>query len=116
LPFDRRSLLFQQIELDVEQLAQAVKREFVRVGGREARVFIDRSIRPGEPWSDSLKSALDSSRVLLACLSPAYFQSEWCRREWMPFAARERAVGGRKLIFPVRLRPWDRACPTQLGA
>jgi hypothetical protein len=97
----------QDIELDVERLALTISHEFLRVGGREGRVFIDKSIRFGEDWPDTIQNALESSRVMLACASPAYFQSSWCRREWEFFDTRERTTGT-TLIFPVRLRPWDR--------
>jgi hypothetical protein len=104
-----------EIELDIERLAQAVKDEFVRVTGGDLRIFIDKSIHYGDSWPNALEDALASSKVLLACLSPAYFQSEWCRKEWMSFFAREGAAGGRTLIFPVRLRSWERILDPPAG-
>ena len=38
-----------------------------------------------------LKKGLRQSKVMLAVLSEAYFNSEWCRREWETFVEHETA-------------------------
>ncbi len=40
-------------------------------------------------WEQRIYEGLRSSRVLLACLSPNYFASEWCRREWQLYLEHE---------------------------
>ena len=44
--------------------------------------FDKKSILDMQHWQDALKKGLRQSKVMLAVLSEAYFQSEWCRREW----------------------------------
>src|SRR3954466_15961762 len=44
--------------------------------------FMDRHTAAGTPWSDRLSEALGTCRVFVALLSPSYFTSEWCGREW----------------------------------
>jgi len=52
-------------------------------GGRELTYFFDRNdIGSLDDWQHSLHDGLARSRLFLAFLSPAYFASEWCRREW----------------------------------
>jgi 8-oxo-dGTP pyrophosphatase MutT (NUDIX family) len=42
-------------------------------------------IRDGHDWERRIHRGLSQSKVMLAILSPNYFQSEWCRREWQTF-------------------------------
>lgn len=47
------------------------------------KVFFDKNvILDGQYWQDVLRKGLRQSKVMIAFLSAAYFQSEWCRREW----------------------------------
>ncbi len=52
-------------------------------GGREFTFFFDKTeIRHGHDWQHRIHHAVAESRVFLAFISPNYFASEWCRREW----------------------------------
>lgn len=52
-------------------------------GGRALTRFFDRSeIRGLDDWRHRIYSALAKSRLFVAFISPNYFASEWCRREW----------------------------------
>lgn len=52
-------------------------------GGRELVPFFDLDdIHSLDDWEQRLRGGLSKSRLFLAFLSPAYFASEWCRREW----------------------------------
>ena len=60
-------------------------------------IFFDKDdIRVAQDWELRIKSALRDSNLLLACLSPNYFASEWCRREWELYTQHEqdRALSG----------------------
>jgi MinD-like ATPase involved in chromosome partitioning or flagellar assembly len=71
---------------------------------REPSFFIDKHVvEVGEAWRERRGEALRRSRVLLAILTPSYFESDWCRTEWMTFAQREELVGVQPLIFAVVL-------------
>lgn len=52
-------------------------------GGREFRFFFDQNdIQSLDDWRHSIHEKLARSRLLVAFVSPSYFASEWCRREW----------------------------------
>lgn len=50
--------------------------------------MMDGSIAVGEDWSQWLSQQLSQCRVLVALLSPGYFASEMCGKEWAAFSAR----------------------------
>lgn len=50
--------------------------------------FMDREMRPGAEWPQSLAQALARCRVFVPLYSPRYFESETCGREWFAFARR----------------------------
>jgi FxsC-like protein len=50
--------------------------------------FMDRQIPVGTEWSDRLKIALSNCRIFVALFSPAYFESDYCGREWAAFQRR----------------------------
>ena len=52
-------------------------------GGRELTCFFDtHEIRGFDDWQHRLTDGLSKSRLFLAFISPEYFASEWCRKEW----------------------------------
>jgi tetratricopeptide (TPR) repeat protein len=52
-------------------------------GGRTLTPFFDKTdIRSLDDWQHRLHDGLAHSRLFLAFISPSYFASEWCRREW----------------------------------
>jgi tetratricopeptide (TPR) repeat protein len=51
--------------------------------GRELKPFFDQhAITTGADWQLYLAHGIAHSRLFLAFLSPNYFASEWCRKEW----------------------------------
>jgi hypothetical protein len=51
--------------------------------GADLTLFFDRhAIRSLDDWQHRIADGLAHSRLFLAFLSPRYFASEWCRREW----------------------------------
>ena len=51
------------------------------------KIFFDVwGIRDGDDWERRIYKGLKQSKVMLAVLSPAYFNSPWCRREFDEFA------------------------------
>lgn len=54
------------------------------------KIFFDLwKIRDGEDWERRIYRGLIKSKTMLAVLSPAYFASEWCRREYETFAQQQ---------------------------
>ncbi len=59
-------------------------------GGVAPRVFFDtQDIRDYDDWRHRILAALRHSKVLLVCLSPAYFNSKNCFWEWEHFLRRQ---------------------------
>lgn len=77
-------------------------------------MFIDESIEIGARWPDVLRRAIAHSRVLVAFLSVAYFESRWCRRELALMLEREKLAGVASdenrhgLIIPVWIMDGER--------
>jgi TIR domain-containing protein len=69
------------------------------------RVFLDdRKVRPGMEVETTVHEALRDSRVLLAVLSPQYFESGWCLTEFHTMLARQQTTGQR-VVYPLAV--WD---------
>ena len=52
-------------------------------GGRTLTYFFDKAdIHHFDDWQSRIHHSLSHSRLFLAFISPSYFASEWCRREW----------------------------------
>lgn len=67
----------------------------------DREMFLDtREIKPGQDWRNSIGSGLNQSCVLLALLSPKYFDSEMCWAEWLTFRRRA-AQCAQVLLVPV---------------
>lgn len=53
------------------------------LGGRAVKLFFDENdIHAGDAWEARLKRALAVSKCLVPILTPSYFTSDWCTREF----------------------------------
>jgi tetratricopeptide (TPR) repeat protein len=101
----------------VSALVEHIKADFARFPpSTPLKVFFDKeSILNMEYWRDVLKKGLRQSKVMLAILSKAYFQSEWCRREWEEYELVEqgRTYPGEALapIFIIAPADLDKVIP-----
>jgi hypothetical protein len=57
------------------------------------RVFLDKGMARGVHWPAELQKALRHSKIMIAVLSPPYFESPWCLAEWRSMRARENLLG-----------------------
>src|SRR4051812_49353415 len=84
--------------------------ELKRMTGLEAEEigFLDgQSIAAATEWPDEVRQALAECRSFVAMLSPAYFASSYCGREWAVFQGRIK-TRDMPLILPVLLTPVGR--------
>ncbi len=101
----------------VTAFVEALQAEHRRAALQPLAVFLDHEAIPAlADWEHRIVTGLRHSKVLLAVLSPAYFASEWCRREWEQFCAQEldRAGVGESLapIYAVSVPGFeDRGAP-----
>ena len=87
----------------ISALVEEIKVRQQRIDGQPMRIFFDREgIQGMDDWELRILTALRQSRVMIAVLSPAYFESDYCRKEWAWFVDREteRAMTG-EAIAPV---------------
>jgi L-asparaginase len=72
----------------------------------------------GENIGDSVRQAIESCSVMLAFFSPNYFNSEFCRQEFLAFQkskAEAESRGERKLLIPMELRKVDPGFKSRLS-
>lgn len=73
----------------------------------------DIEIKCGNEWEKTILKSLLKSRIMVPILSPSYFMSEWCRREFQVFHCRQIKQGFMSeqnpsgLIVPVRINDGD---------
>lgn len=74
----------------VSALVEAIRMEYRRMTSTPLRVFFDvKEIRSMDDWEHRIYAGLRSCKVMLAVLSPAYFESQYCRKEWERYIAHE---------------------------
>jgi FxsC-like protein len=86
--------------------ADLIKRIRTRRGA-DAEAFIDEtSLQLGDKWPDALEEALNTCRALVCIFSRAYFNSDYCGKEFRIFLDRmEGQPEPPPLILPVMLSP-----------
>ena len=74
----------------ITQLVERVETDFAAFAGRPLLPFFDASeIHGMDDWRHRILQGLRESRLLLACLSPAYLQSEYCEWEFNEYLKHE---------------------------
>ena len=67
----------------VTALVEAIKADYLRVTGTPLRVFFDtQEIRSMDAWEARILTGLGQSKMMVAILSPSYFGSACCLKEW----------------------------------
>jgi TIR domain len=100
----------------VSKLVSEMERQFQSQAGQPLRTFVDtKEIATAQLWDERIRGALEASTFMIAVLTPLYFTSEWCGREWDHFQEREvrwrreeRLPSSDTLIFPIRFLSLDR--------
>lgn len=67
--------------------------------GREPKIWRDDKLRGNDEFDEEIKSKLHKTTILLAVISPRYFNSEWCMKELKEFL--KAAGGNRSRIFKI---------------
>lgn len=94
----------------VTRLVDAIRTHHQSFSSRKLSVFFDiQKIENMHDWELRILTGLKQSKVLLAILSPAYFASPYCRKEWRVYLEHEitRAMFGQSIgaIYYVQV-PW----------
>src|ERR1039457_6195914 len=78
----------------ITQLVERIKTDFVPFAKRELVPFFDQEEIAGmQDWRQRILQALRESRLLLACLSPAYLKSKYCEWEFVEYPPRSSTRG-----------------------
>jgi tetratricopeptide (TPR) repeat protein len=96
----------------VTELVEGIGRDFIALAGRPLRTFFDRqAIESMDDWRHKILQGLRESRLLLACLSPSYLNSEYCKWEFVEYLKNEVGRGflgeGVAPIYFVSVPGWD---------
>lgn len=74
----------------VTEFRDAISEDFQKFAGRELTIFFDEHDIPSmADWEKRIAQGLRESRLFLAVLSPNYFASAYCRREWEEYVRYE---------------------------
>jgi TIR domain len=73
------------------------------------------AIPHGSKWLNEIDNALNNSSFLIAIVTPAFLQSEWCCQEVLRFGDREAKLGRDDLIFPLHYISVDDLEPHRTG-
>jgi tetratricopeptide (TPR) repeat protein len=96
----------------ITQLVERIKADFAPFAKRELVPFFDQQeIHGMQDWRQRILQGLRESRILLACLSPAYLKSEYCEWEFVEYLKYEighlHGFNGVAPIYFVEVPGWD---------
>ena len=99
----------------IAELVERIKRDFASfagVQGRELRAFFDKDeIHGMADWRQRILQGLRESRLLLACISPVYLQSEYCQWEFVEYLKFEighlHGINGVAPLYFVEVPGWE---------
>ncbi|MGB9258418.1 MAG: toll/interleukin-1 receptor domain-containing protein, partial [Candidatus Korobacteraceae bacterium] len=94
------------------QLVDRIKQDFALFAHRELNPFFDREeIHGMQDWRHRIYQGLRESRLLLACLSPAHLESEYCQWELVEYLKYEighlHGFNGVAPIYFVQVPGWE---------
>ncbi len=86
----------------IRTFAERLSGEIQLQWGEEFPIFIDRNdLKWGQEWKARIDQSLNGVTFLITILTPGYFKSEWCRKEFYRFVEREKSLDRTDLILPV---------------
>ena len=89
-------------DLFINQLADRLGQELqVQFGEPIDAIWDTDRLRPDAAWSNKAERWIESASFLIPIVSPSYFRSDACLREFEAFLKKEQRAG-HTLIFPVR--------------
>lgn len=70
--------------------------------GQPFRIFQDRNdLEWGQNWSQRIEDSLNAVTFLIPVVTPSFFRSPACRKEFDSFLIREQSLGTNRLILPI---------------
>lgn len=104
----------------ITELIEIIQREHGKFSPLELKVFFDHSeIQTMDDWEHRILGALRFSKLMLAILSPAYFASNYCHKEWEKFEMHEldKALQGEGIapIYAQTFADFENDAPNELS-
>ena len=86
----------------IRRIAADLKAQYGIITGESIHIFVDRAdIEWGDEWRKIVDTALASIAFFMPVITPRYFNSQECRREFNTFARRATQLGVRELVMPI---------------
>lgn len=86
----------------ITELRERLEGEVRMHTGEAFTIFQDkRDLKWGQKWNARLENTLLSVTFLIPVITPSYFKSETCKKEFSQFRLREKQLGEDRLILPV---------------
>jgi hypothetical protein len=85
----------------ISRLARLIKAQFDLLTGADLELFIDHDLRWGDEWKRRIDEAIAGTTFFIPILTPRYFASDECRREFVRFTSTALRSGLSELILPV---------------
>jgi len=86
----------------ISKLRERLEGEVRMHTGRPFHIFQDRNdLEWGQNWQDRIEASIKEVSFLIPVVTPSYFNSPACRREYELFLLRESSLGTNQLILPI---------------
>lgn len=86
----------------ITRLAQLIADEYELLSGETLEMFVDHDIKWGEVWKERVDSALQTTTFFIPILSPGFFRSDECRREFFEFHNKAKSLGVSEYLLALR--------------
>ncbi len=86
----------------IRRLAEDIAAQYEMATGEPLQLFLDQiSLKWGDDWRKRVDGFLESAAFFIPVITPRYFMSRECRREFRNFVERSEALGISELILPL---------------
>jgi hypothetical protein len=82
-------------------LAREIQAQYALATAEDLELFVDRDIEWGDDWEEKIDRALARITFFIPIVTPRWFQSEECRREFARFFERAEVLGVTELVLPL---------------
>jgi ABC-type transporter Mla subunit MlaD len=85
----------------IVNLANRLMDEYALLSGESLKLFVDRDLEWGDEWKRRIDEALQETTFFIPIITPRYFKSDECRREFIKFRTASEEFGVEQLLLPI---------------
>lgn len=90
----------------VTRLAQKIQLEYQALTTQEIEIFVDRfALEWGQNWRERIDASLQTTTFYIPIITPSFFNSTECRREFLAFVNTARSLGVAEYVLAIRYIP-----------